>query len=298
MYLSNPELCLEKSKKIIAKKPSEASPYYFVSSIYFDKTDKSTSARGRYLQLRRSLNYARKFEKLSNDELKEKVNWNERVQLLRSKTSAIVYELDKTNQEELSQELIQNLNQLESVVELKRPDNFEEIVIESNPVALNKVTFVKRENELYGMPSGSEIIPNIYLEDEQKMLELINKARIGKGLPPLTWNTELANASRYHAFDLASQSYFDHRTCDRIDGELITLGTSIDRIKKFYTKTRINAENIAAGKESSGHTYMQWFNSAGHNTNMFKADSRYIGIGKCYVEGSPLGYYWVMATSE
>lgn len=301
LYATDSELCLEKAKKYISKKPSEASPYYFASSIYFDKTEKSSTARGKYLQMRRSLNYARQFEKFSDDDLKEKVNWNERVSELKQKTSSIVYELDKTDQVDLSQELIANLNKLESIEDLKRPETFEEIEISSAPTAPaspTKSTFIKNENEFYGMPSGLELIPSGNIESEKELLAIINKARISKNLPPLVWNEDLAKAARYHANDLGTQSYFDHNTYDRIDGELVSVGSTFERIKKFYNKTHVNSENIAAGHESPNQTYIQWYNSDGHNKNMFNSKSRFVGIGYCQVPGSPYEYYWVFCTAE
>ena len=121
---------------------------------------------------------------------------------------------------------------------------------------------------------------------------------IGLHLPPLVWNEDLAKAARYHAHDLGSQKYFDHNTYDRVDNELVAIGSTFDRIKKFYDKTHVNSENIAAGNESPNKTYLQWYNSVGHNENMFNASSRFVGIGFCQVPNSPHEYYWVFCTAE
>lgn len=298
IYLSNPELCLEKAKKLIDRKPNEASSYYFASTIYLDKVEKSQTLRGKYLQLRRAINYAHKFDKLGKSELKEKVLWSEKLEVLESKTSLLVNALDKNHQEDLSQELIENINKLESISELQKPIKFDEIVIESTPTIKKESDFVKVETHFYGMPTGNEYVKSASLESEKLLLELINKNRISKGIPPLTWNEDLAKASRYHAYDLGTQAYFDHKSCDRIDGELIEVGSTFERINKFYDATHVNAENIAAGNSLPNTTYLQWLNSKGHNENMFNPESRYVGIGVCYVPNSPHGYYWVMSTAE
>lgn len=299
LYLSNPELCLEKSKKYMDKKPSEGASYFFASSIYFDKVEQSHTLRGKYLQLRRAINYARKFDKIGTSELKEKVLWTDKLDEIQEKTTRLITALDKNNQEDLSQELIANISKIESLEELKATPIIEEIEITSTPIkAVQKTEFVKLENQYYGLPSGKELIVSASPENEKLMLERINKARVSKGLPPLAWNEDLAKASRYHAYDLGTQAYFDHKSCDRVNDELVEVGATFDRVKQFYSATHINSENIAAGHEGVDQTYMQWYNSKGHNQNLFNPDSRYIGIGVCYVPGSPYGYYWVMDTAE
>lgn len=299
LYLTNPTLCLEKSKKYIAKKPSEGASYFFASSIYFDKVEQSHTLRGKYLQLRRAINYARKFDKIGSVELKETVRWTEKLDDLNNKTNRLITALDKNNQEDLSQELIENIRKIESLEELKAAPEIEEIVIASRPTSEQPTTeFVKLENQFYGLPTGNEVIVSSNPENEKVMLARINKDRISKGLPPLTWNEDLAKASRYHAYDLGTQAYFDHKSCDRINGELIEVGATFDRIRKFYSATHVNSENIAAGHESVDATYMLWYNSKSHHQNLFNPESRYIGIGVCYIPDSPYGYYWVMSTAE
>lgn len=297
LYTSNPEMCLEKAKKYIDKKPSEAAPYYFASSIYLDKTSQSQTVRGKYLQLRRAINYAHKFEKYADDDFREKVNWSERVMELQTNTTKIVHALDKTNQSDLAQELIENINKLESISDLKAEIIPNEIIIDTK-IAPEKTTFVKLENQFYGLPNGTEIVASASTESEQELLKIINNARLKKNMPPLTWNEDLVKASRYHAYDLGTQAYFDHKSCDRIDGELIEVGAPFERVKKFYTSTYVNSENIAAGSALASGTYNQWLNSQGHSENMFKTESKYAGIGVCYIPESPFGYYWVMVTAE
>jgi len=297
LYATSPEMCLEKSKKYIEKKPSEAAPYYFASTIYLDKTAQSATIRGKYLQLRRAINYARKFEKYADNDILEKVNWSERVTELQENTKKIIFELDKTNQSDLGQELVENINKLESVSDLKAEIIPNEIIIDSKN-AREKTAFVKLENQYYGLPVGTEIVASASIESEQELLKIINNARLKKNMPPLLWNEDLAKASRYHAYDLGTQAYFDHKTYDRIDGELIEVASPFERVKKFYSFTHVNSENIAAGNALASGTYNQWLNSQGHHENMFKAESKYAGIGLCYIPNSPFGYYWVMVTAE
>lgn len=298
IYLSNPELCLEKAKKFMEKKPNEGASYYFASSVYFNKVEQSHTLRGKYLQLRRAINYARKFDKIGTSELKEKVLWTDKLDDLQFKTSQLVHALDKNNQEDLSQELISNINKIESLEELKANPEMDDYAATTKPITAPKAEFVKLENQYYGLPTGKEIIMSASPENEKLMLERINKARVEKGIPPLTWNEDLAKASRYHAYDLGSQAYFDHKSCDRINDELIEVGATFDRVKQFYSATRLSSENIAAGNEDVDQTFLQWKNSKGHSENIFNPESRYAGIGICYIPNSPYGYYWVMNTAE
>ena len=117
-------------------------------------------------------------------------------------------------------------------------------------------------------------------------------------MQPLIWEEDLARAARYHAYDLATQNYFDHNSYDRINGNLIEVGNTFTRIKKFYNETFVNSENIAAGNESAEGTYLQWYNSPGHYKNMFNKKSSKVGIGVFKSSESSYGYYWVFCTAE
>ena len=60
--------------------------------------------------------------------------------------------------------------------------------------------------------------------DEKEILAIINSERKKQGMQELIWEEDLARAARYHAYDLATQKYFDHNSYDRKNGKLIKVG--------------------------------------------------------------------------
>lgn len=300
LYSTDVNKCLEISKKFIEKHPEKAAPYFFASSIYFDKVEKSGNVRGRYLNMRRALNYASDFNEKADDELKELVNWDVKSSEMLSRTALLVYELDRNQNEDLSQFLIVGAQKI-GAFQLYEAHEKEELTEDflTKPLANNTtVSSEKASNHYFGIPTGNEVVLSASPKNEKEMLDLINKLRASNNLPALAWNENLAKAARYHAYDLGTQMYFDHNTCDRVDGKVVEVATTVERIQKFYKDGRISGENIAAGHESPNETFLQWKYSAAHNDNMLKANSRYVGIGIVYVPNSPYDYYWVMTTAE
>jgi uncharacterized protein YkwD len=114
----------------------------------------------------------------------------------------------------------------------------------------------------------------------------------------LVWNDDLARACRYHANDMAAQDYFTHDSQDLVNGKTVSVGDAFERIGKFYSKTFVNSENIAAGSSDAAGTYDQWYNSPGHYDNMFNRSSKKAAIGMAKDPESPWGYYWVFCTAE
>ena len=76
------------------------------------------------------------------------------------------------------------------------------------------------------------------------------------------------------------------------------VGGTFSRIKKFYSKSFVNSENIAAGNESPQVTYEQWYNSPGHYENMTNPASNKVGLGVFYDANSTYGYYWVFCSAH
>ena len=177
----------------------------------------------------------------------------------------------------------------------------EDVEMESDPVAtLNKVEEVEIiesvpsssqvKGQYYGLALGTEMIPSHSKVSEKEMLVLVNTERKKKGMGPLVWKESLANAARYHAYDMGSQDYFSHDSQDRKGNKLIEVGGTFKRIKKFHTTSFANSENIAAGNETAEATYSQWYHSPGHYANMFNKSSQEVGIGVAYIPGSTYGY--------
>jgi len=303
LYNENADKCLKRAARYIKLFPNKPVPYYFSAKIYNDRAASSKTSRKAYLNLNRAIASAKAFKKRSNDELNEKVAWDDFESKLIAELNHTYYLLkaDKSN------DLARNLKARANKVVVFKPVNSiekEDEVIASNsqPEKASKPANVKPKHEEYklyfGMPLGNENVLSFNENSELELLELINAERLRQGLRALVWEPNLARAARYHASDLAKQEYFDHQSFDRVDGELVEVGNTFDRIRKFYSATFVNSENIAGGNKSASGTYKQWYNSKGHYRNMFNATSQYVGIGVVYEPTSPYGYYWVFCTAR
>ncbi len=127
---------------------------------------------------------------------------------------------------------------------------------------------------------GSESVQAADTEFETQIVVLVNARRAEQNLPPMKLNLSLSNASRYHAVDMDSDSYFQHDTYDQVNGELVKQCSWIDRIKVYYPSPR--AENIAQGYTTPESVMRAWMNSAGHRNNIL-GDYWEIGVG--YYQG-------------
>ena len=137
---------------------------------------------------------------------------------------------------------------------------------------------------------GNQITPIINATYEQSVVELVNLERAKIPLPPLKSTDGLENAGRYHAADMAQDNYFYHDTYDQVDGELLWICSTWQRIATYTTGAM--GENIAAGYSDPQDVMNAWLNSAGHRSNILSEDSWEIGVG--YYEGSgDYGRYWV-----
>ena len=292
LYETDKKQCLVVVKRYIKYFPKQASPLYYATLLYSEKSEKSKNERGQYLHLRKAVGYAIQFERIEDKELMDKVEWINVKGELNSSINVLINKLSATNDFALSERLSAKQSEF----------NNEYIAVttmdKTNNNAIVEVFNSSNSSKLfYGMPSGSEMILSSNKAGEQELLGYINAEREKQGMLPLEWEEELAQASRYHSYDLGTQNYFNHSTYDRKNGKLVKIGGTFDRIKKFYSKSFVNSENIAAGSQKPHDTYMQWYNSKGHYENMFNPESTKIGIGTYYVEDSPFGHYWSMCTA-
>lgn len=301
LYLSDRDKCMEASKKVMKKKSTESIPYYFTSVIYYDKSKESQTLKGTYLQLNRSVISAAKFEKYSGDEDRALVRWDEHVSSLRNRAERLIKTLDKNEMGDLSLSLTESLAKVASLSQFYKEEEVDDLLtksvikdVESTAVPTD---FTRIEGQFYGMPSGNENVLSRNVEEEKKLLDLINKERAKKRIPALAWNEDLAKACRYHAYDQGTQGYFSHASNDKINDKLVIVGSTFDRIKRFY-RGNAGGECIAAGNQQAEKTFQQWLNSDGHAKILLEHDSRVVGIGFVQVEGSPHEYYWVLATGN
>ncbi len=145
---------------------------------------------------------------------------------------------------------------------------------------------------------GGVNVPVVNSVYEQEVVELVNQERLANGsLPPLKYVAGLSEAARYHAADMAQDSYFSH---DTYDGATLVCNTWA-RIANYYSGA--TGENIAAGYPNpnqvmygnDGGVQEGWMGSPGHRANILSNSHREIGMGYFYRAGDPqdFGHYWV-----
>ncbi|NLV35511.1 MAG: SH3 domain-containing protein [Clostridiaceae bacterium] len=107
-------------------------------------------------------------------------------------------------------------------------------------------------------------------EDEQKLLELVNKARADKKLEPLTVDANLMNVARMKAKDMVDNNYFSHQSPK--------YGSPFDMMRQFDNVFKSAGENIAGNKTVEG-AFKAWMSSESHKNNILNAGFKVTGIG-------------------
>ncbi len=290
LYQNDREKCMELCKKYIAKDEKNAIPYYFQSVIYFEKSKEARTVKGMYQQIYRSVSSAINFEKKANDQQREKVEWNTHVNNVWERSSKIVNRLEKDGDSDLALALNKRLDLVPSYSVLM--DQKYSLANDNLKEALN----FEGTKIYFGKPTGQEYIA-AEIVVENNLLTLINQHRSRLGLPALLLNENLAAAARYHAYDQATEGYFDHNTKDFVDGKWEDICGAFDRIEKFAPQ-QANGEIIAAGKASAESTLKTWLESKDHKAIIENPNSESIGIGFQMNEKSPMKYYWVVVTGN
>jgi uncharacterized protein YkwD len=109
--------------------------------------------------------------------------------------------------------------------------------------------------------------------DEAKLLEMTNKQRTEKKLPPLKLNPLLVKAARAHSANMARQQKLEHV----LDGKRVG-----QRLKDVGYTALGEGENIYLGKAGFGRpeTALKfWMNSRPHRENILEPNFTEIGIG-------------------
>jgi uncharacterized protein YkwD len=139
---------------------------------------------------------------------------------------------------------------------------------------------------------GGSIVQVVNSQYEARVVELVNAERTSRGLPPLKRITQLDDASRYHAKDLADDNYFEHDSYDRSGSNLVKVCAWSSRVSSYYTGWSSLGENIAAGYATPESVMSGWMGSEGHRANILRDSFWEIGVG--YYEGGGSYYrYWV-----
>lgn len=114
--------------------------------------------------------------------------------------------------------------------------------------------------------------------EESKMVNLVNQARIGQGIKPLSVNQQLATLARKKSQDMVTNNYFSHNSP--------TYGSPFDMMKSAGVTYRTAGENIA-GASTTETAHQNLMNSPGHKANILNTNFTEVGIG--IVKGSAYG---------
>lgn len=107
-------------------------------------------------------------------------------------------------------------------------------------------------------------------QDEQKLLELVNKARADEGLEQLAIDENLMKVAREKAKDMTVNSYFSHQSP--------TYGSPFDMMRQFDNVFKSAGENIAGNKTVEG-AFKAWMASDSHKKNILNSGFKVTGIG-------------------
>jgi uncharacterized protein YkwD len=118
-----------------------------------------------------------------------------------------------------------------------------------------------------------------------RVFDLMNQERAKAGLHPLKLADKLCISARWHAVDMASGNYFEHK-----DRQGRTVG---QRLNSFGYRFRYCGQNIAAGQQSPEEVVDAWMRSPSHRENILRREFREVGIAFINSPTSRYGRYWV-----
>jgi uncharacterized protein YkwD len=102
---------------------------------------------------------------------------------------------------------------------------------------------------------------------ERVLLEVMNRARTARGLPPFQLDPRLERAARQHTRDMLRRGYFDH-------------GAFARRMKHYGVRGRAVGENLAwwAGYAWARRVVLMWLESPPHRANLLRPGFRHVGV--------------------
>lgn len=120
-------------------------------------------------------------------------------------------------------------------------------------------------------PNPSTSTPSTGLAaEESKMVSLVNQARMGQGLAPLSVNSQLTSLARQKSQDMVTNNYFSHTSP--------TYGSPFQMMKNAGVTYSTAGENIA-GAQTTESAHQNLMNSEGHRANILNPKFTEIGIG-------------------
>lgn len=118
--------------------------------------------------------------------------------------------------------------------------------------------------------SGLPVVEATDPDLERAMGERVNRDRAGNGLPPLTWDADLADVARYHAADMREHRFFAH--------DSPTSGSLDDRMAKSGYLASVARENLAEAPDVE-RAEDGLLKSPGHYANLMAKDITHLGVG-------------------
>ena len=279
LYKSDKEKCLRKCLIKIKNKTDNPAPYIFALKCELETINLDINSlqqendltiinqlRERVSEMSR---YATKIERLSDEELQ----------------CTSLYLADKI--------ILENIIwDLDPIIDMHLPKRIKSFRNSHKRINFDGRTRYTVDTTFYlnGIATGEEDVLSSSEEEEIRFLDTLNKVRIEEGLHPLKLNQDLSRAARYHSYDMATQSYFEHDSFDRENecSNLEKVATCNMRLQQFSTLG--SGENIAYGSSNAYGAYNQWYNSPDHYENMFNKGYTSIGIGYIKIAGGR--HYW------
>lgn len=111
---------------------------------------------------------------------------------------------------------------------------------------------------------------NIDEQAESKMIELVNKERVERGLKTLVFDANLREIARVHSSDMFERGYFSHYSPEN--------KSVADRATKIGIDFLVIGENLAYAPDVN-LAHKGLMNSEGHKENILSKDYGKIGIG-------------------
>jgi uncharacterized protein YkwD len=270
-YEINQNYSLKLAQKKISSGSQNPHAYFIAIKLNMMNASSDLNTTKSYLLMSTAISQARRYKKIK---IIDSSLINQRSDLLvklAQKSHLLQVRLDDLGKFAKSSRLKSKLERLNSTPKTKKHS----ITAKSVDSLVTVPKFF--EGKYFGLPIGNELVPSNGLSQEKEIVRLLNIARNARGQTELIWEEGLAKAARYHAYDMATQKYFNHDSYDRINGDLVKVGGTFERIKMFYSSSFVNSENIAAGGATGAATYKQWYNSKGHYHNMFNPSAKRVG---------------------
>ena len=301
LYDENREKCFLVAKNRVDNNESNFAPYYFLLKIELERLNDlgylPNLNHNQYVpSLLRMIDYTNNIYELAskdkyiNEQLYE-VNCFAIFGELNKQLKTAILHLNREGESEIKDKIKKKCDNFFSIEIISQDKNRTRTTISADPRISSSVSNMKVTKFYNGVPTGNEDIPSSDISVELEFFQILNRERIERGLTPLIINQDLCRAARYHSYDMGSQNYTGHATQDRPNNgaKLVKACGTFTRVSKFSSCKR---ENIAMGMGTALKVYEGWYDSPGHNKNMFAAGNKEIGIGFIKVPGSKYTYYW------